>query len=83
MDINPRDLLVIEAIELLRQIRLVHNESDSNLMQSIDQAVQLLEESLKEHRVETERISGVLKILGQALAALPAIERLIKFLRAE
>lgn len=81
MDINPRILLVKEAAELLRQIRAAHGESDRTLMQSLDRVIELLDECVSERRVETERISGILKALAQAVATLPAIVRLIEMMK--
>jgi len=81
MDTSPRQLLVKEAAELLRQIRAVHSESDRTLVQSLDRVIELLDECIAERRVETERISGILKAIAQAIAALPAIERLIRLMR--
>lgn len=81
MDINPRILLVKEAAELLLQIRAAQSESDRTLVQSLDRVIELLDECVSERRVETERISGILKALAQTLATLPAIVRLIEMMK--
>jgi hypothetical protein len=43
--------------------------------------IELLDECVSERRVETERISGILKALAQAVATLPAIVRLIEMMK--
>lgn len=81
MDTNPRILLVKEAAELLQQIRAAHSESDRTLVQSLDRVIELLDECVSERRVETERISGIFKVLAQAIATLPSIVRLIEMMK--
>lgn len=78
---NIRFSLVIEVIDLLRQVRSgLNSESSRNLELSIDEAIEKLEGHLRECRNDSDHVVAVLEILGRGLAALPAIERLIEMI---
>ena len=79
--INLRCDLVIEVIELLRQVRSGLNfESDRVLAESIDEVIEKLDQCVGVNDIGNGVAEFVLKVLGQGLAALPAIQKLIELM---
>lgn len=74
--------LVRDSLELLRQVRAgLANDSIHSLMVSIDAAIVRLELLLEDGIEDRSKILDVLQLLGQALAAVPGIQRLIEMFR--
>lgn len=70
--------LVRDSLELLRQVRAgIANDSAHGLVISIDAAIVRLELFLAEGVGDRNTVLDILQVLGQGLAAIPGIQRLI------
>ena len=81
MDLDPKMVLVREAVQLLREVRAAHCESDRILVQSLDGTIEKLEQCLKPDGMSATRIFECVKLMSQWMAALPTIERFIKAMK--
>jgi len=82
MKTNRRSL-VEDSLALLREVRAgLYNESNRELVAALDKAVAMLEVILIQGPIRADHTETVLKVLGQGLAALPALQRLIELLKA-
>jgi hypothetical protein len=74
--------LVEDSLALLREVRAgLHNESNRELVAALDEAIAMLEVTVNQEPVRADHVEKVLKVLGQGLAALPALQRLIELLK--
>jgi hypothetical protein len=74
--------LVEDSLALLREVRAgLHNESNRELVAALDEAIAMLEVILIQGPVRVDHTEKVLKVLGQGLAALPVLQRLIESLK--
>lgn len=74
--------LVEESLVLLREVRAgLHNESNCDLVKALDRAMVMLEGALNQGSADAGIVNETLKVLGQGLAALPALQRLIEMLK--
>ncbi len=81
MNANQRFALLKDSIVLLRQVReSVHSESFRGLVVKIDEVILLLEAVEREGPIDPGRINEALKVLGQGLAAIPSIAKIIELL---
>lgn len=81
MKTNRRSL-VKDSLALLREVRAgLHNESNRELVAALDEAIAMLEVILIQGPVRADHTEKVLKVLGQGLAALPVLQRLIELLK--
>lgn len=77
-----RRSLVEDSLVLLREVRAgLHNESDRELVAALDEAIVMLEVCVIQEPIRADHAEKVLKVLGQGLAALPAMQRLIELLK--
>ena len=80
MKTNRRSL-VEDSLALLREVRAgLHNESNRALVAALDEAIAMLELMLSQEPTRADHVEKVLKALGQGLAALPMLQRLIEML---
>lgn len=69
---------VKEALGLLREVRQgMHDESNRDLVASLDEALAILEAALLEGSDNTDHVTKALKTIGHGLAALSWIQRII------
>jgi hypothetical protein len=81
MKTNRRSL-VEDSLALLREVRAgLHNESNRELVAALDEAMVMLEVIISQEPVRADHAEKVLKVLGQGLAALPVLQRLIELLK--
>jgi len=74
--------LVEDSRALLCEVRAgMHDESNRELVAALDKAIAMLDVSLSQEPVHADHVEKVLKVLGQGLAALPALQRLIEMLK--
>ena len=84
MDESSRVKLVREVVVLLHAVRAdLSSELSHTLGPSLDEAIDRLEKCLYEEHPNPGWVLGVLKVLAQGLAALPAIQRLIEMMKDE
>jgi hypothetical protein len=77
-----RRSLVEDSLALLREVRAgLHNESNRELVAALDEAIAMLEVILIQGSIRADHTEKVLKVLGQGLAALPVLQRLIELLK--
>jgi hypothetical protein len=70
---------VDDSLVLLREVKAgLHNESNRELVEALDEAIRILEEAQGDGRDCTDHAVVALQLLGRGLAALPAIQRLIE-----
>ena len=80
MNAAQRFALLKDSIYLLRQVASsLHSESFHGLAARIDEAILKLEAIEREELISPGRIDEILKVLGQGLATVPTIMRLLEF----
>jgi hypothetical protein len=84
MNALQRFELLRDSIYQLRQVvSSLHSESFHGLAARIDEAILKLEVIEREEIISPGRIDEVLKVLGQGLATVPTIVRLLEFFRSQ
>jgi hypothetical protein len=84
MNVSERLELLRDSIDLLRQVASsLHSESFHDLAARIDEAILKLEAIEREGFITPGRIDEVLKVLGQGLATIPTIVKLLEFLQSQ
>lgn len=74
--------LIAETLPLLREVsREMRAKSETSVALKIDEAIMQLEKLAHSDLSDHGSITEVLKILGQGIALIPAIERLLKMFK--
>jgi hypothetical protein len=74
--------LLDEVLASIIEVRAdLHNQVDTRLLAKLDEAIAILELGKRSGILDQRTVQEALKTLGQGLALLPAIERLIRWLR--
>jgi hypothetical protein len=74
--------LIAETLPLLREVsKEMRAKSETSVALKIDEAVEQLEELAQSDLSSHGRVPEVLKTLGQGVALIPAIERLLKMFK--
>lgn len=74
--------LMAETLPLLKEAsRVMRAKSETSVALKIDEAVVKLEQLMQSDFTDHGSISEILKILGQGIALIPAIEQLLKMFK--